>query len=450
MRDKYIVALFCLIGLGIGFYVWTQLEYYEEEVDVGWSLSAYINPYLAAEQFLEEIDLEVEGDFQLDPSKSLSVDSTIFISNSNYVLDKRRADSLVEWMERGGHVIIAAQVLSENENDVFLDRFDVEKYSYQTNAGVFSDDETGDNEEEPSLSDRIREAGKVVAEEDKKRIDRKQAEKEGRLNTLADKLVYEENQFDSNDMMTLTFAGVEGDFDILLAGEEYLDHPSLYMGEDETYEGYAPFYWESNDAGIGFMQFYVGEGLLTVVADGNIWNNENIGLFDHAYLLQLLTKNSGKVIFLRWAVVPSLFELLWTHYFEMCVVMTLILVLWLVYRGRRFGPVVDTSDRGRRSYREHLSAVGDFYWRYKNRDQLLKNARDAVWKEFNKKVFSARSLFADKGADKNGEAARLGHLAAMTEKNLDYVRILMTGETPQDEYKFYQLIKSLQKIRKQL
>ena len=234
---------------------------------------------------------------------------------------------------------------------------------------------------------------------------------------------------------------MEGDFNILIDSDEYLDHPSLYWDEETEYQGDKPFYWEGNETGINFMQFNVGSGLLTVIGDGTIWNNDRIGLFDHAHLLQILTDGSDAVVFLRGVSVPSLLELIWAYYRELCVMFAITLMLWIVYRARRFGPVADSSYRGRRSFREHLSAVGDFYWRHKQRDKLLKNARDAIWRENRIQFFSTR--------DKNDEE-KFQRLAMLTDQSVDHIRTLMQCEPPQDEFKFYQLIQSLQQIRKQL
>ena len=448
MQNKVVGIILFILALGFGIYLWTQLEYYEEEVEKGYSVAAYLNPYLAAEQYVRSLGHQAESSYQLEMSDDVANDATLFISNANHVLDERRADSLIEWMQKGGHVIIAAQVLTEGDEDVFLSRFGVEKYSNETEDDFVDeddneseDDNKSNGKEQESLGDRLREANRQLQQEQEKRLAREKAEKEGKLNTVADQLRYEESQFNASDLATLEFDGVEGKVQILIDREEYLYHDSFYWDDDTEYEGYKPFYWEGNDNGIIFMQFDVGDGLLTVIGDGSIWDNERIGLFDHALLLQILTDGNELVVFLRGADVPSLFELIWQNYFELCIVLAILLCLWLIYRGRRFGPILDTTDRGRRSYREHLSAVGDFYWRHKQREDLLNHARDAIWRDFNKKYFSARGA---------GETEMFERMALLTGKSAEYIRNMMRGEAPQDEFKFTQLIQTLQQIRKQL
>ncbi len=448
MKDKQLFALIAVLGLIFGFYLWTQLEYYEEEVDAGWSIAAYVNPYLAAEQFLAKRNIEVESSYQLDLANELSSDASLFIGNANDVLDKRRADSLIEWMEAGGHVIIAAQVLNEGEDDVFLSQFGVEKVGFEVDLfpdDFDFDDDVNVEEEEKSVGDRIREASELMQEEQEKqrlrREERERLEEEGRLKTVSDEIAFEESQRDQDNIMHLDFESVAGQFRILVDDDFYLDHPSFYYDDDVEYDDYAPFYWAGANNGTSFMQFNVEDGLLTVIGDGSIWDNNNIGLYDHAYLLEVLTDNTNKVVFLRAAVVPSLLELMWDNFRELCVILSLILLLWLVYRSRRFGPVIDATDLGRRSFREHLSAVGDFFWRHKHRDALLDNARDAVWREFNKKYFSARNDSKDE---------KLQKLSTLSDTPAEIVQSLMSGEAPQDEFKFYQQVKSLQRLRNQL
>lgn len=449
MKDKHLFALVAVLGVIFGAYLWTQLEYYEEEVDAGWSLAAYLNPYLAAEQFLEKQGLVVESSYQMDVANELTTDATLFISNANDVLDQRRADSLVEWMQAGGHIIIAAQVLNIGEDDVFLSQFGVDKIDYDVDLFpddfAFDADQEEQEDEDKSIGDRLREANELMQEEQAaqrlRREERERLEKEGRLETVADEIAFEESQLDEANIMLLKFDGVDGDFQIVFDGDFYLDHPSYYYEDDVEYEDYKPFYSAGTDDGTSFMQFYVDEGLLTVLGDGSIWDNDNIGLYDHAYLLETLTENTGKVVFLRGAVVPSLLELIWDNFRELSIILSLILLLWLVYRSRRFGPIIDTANLGRRSFREHLSAVGDFFWRHQHRDALLDNARQAVWREFNKKHFMASN---------DSEIEKIQKMSVLSDLPVNNIQALMAGEAPQDEFKFYQHVKSLQRLRNQL
>ena len=439
MKDKPLIIAVVVIVVGLLAYLGSQLEYYEEEVDSGWSLAAAFNSFLGAEKFLSRVGHEVESNYQLDINNSLSRDATLIISNPNHVLDERRADSLVEWMENGGHIIVAPLNYFGVSQDVFLDRFGVEKYSYRTD--LYPDGEPEGEKAELTLADRIRENNRIIAEEERKQKNREQAKEQGLLDNVTEEIEYDESLVDQENVVIFELESHRDKFRILLDTGYYLDHPALYEGDDSFYEGYRPVFWQGSDTGITFMQFEINDGLLTVLSDGTIWDNKRIGWFDHAYLLEILTEDSDSIIFLRGAIVPGFFELIWQYYRELCVSLILILALWLIYRARRFGAVHDGSYRGRRSYQEHLAAVGNFYWRHKQYEELLDNARQAVWREFNRKHITAKN---------ENKAQRYQRLAAVTELSVDKLQQIMDGEPPADEFKFYQRIKILQRIRKQL
>lgn len=441
MKNKIILFIACAVVIGGGSYLWTQVEYYREDVNLGPSFEATLNPYLAAEKFLQSRDLSVESRYQLDDISNLDVGSTLFISNANHVLNERRADALIEWLEKGGHIIIAAQVLNSNEDDVFLSRFDVKKYG--VNEEDTFDIGPNPNDDERSLGDQLREANRQLQEQQRELRERELARDRGELETLAQKLRFRENRYADDRVMTLSFDGRDNELRVLTSDSTYLDHPSFSYQQDEIdfYEGPRPYYSRGTDTGISFMRFTVGEGLLTVIGDSDIWTNDYIGLFDHAYLLRVLTQDSNNVVFLRGAEVPSLFELIWQHYRELCVVLALLLLAWLLYRGRRFGPIVSAGELGRRSYREHLSAVGNYYWRHNRKEELRAHARMAVWRTLNKKYYSSNR---DQTEDK------LHKLADLCDLPVTKIHDIMLGDIPQDEYKFFQMIKALQTLRKQL
>lgn len=439
MKDRTLVIIIAIVAVVAGVYVWTQMEYYEEEVYLGQSVAARLNPYLAAERYLQQVGVDVESAYQIDDGDNTSPNATLFIANANHVLSERQADRLIDWIETGGHIIVAAQLLGDNEDDVFLSRFEVSKYTEYDDDIEFDVDDFTDDEQ--SVGDRLREANRQFEAEMQREEEKRQAEEEGLLETVSDRLTFEENSHDAERLMTLSFEGYDEELKIYVHENEFLDHPSFYYEEDEEYEGFEPFYYQGLDAGTAFIQFEVGEGLLTILSDSSVWDNDHIGLFDHAFLLQILAGNSAKVIFLRGAQVPNLLDLILKYFFESSVALCLLLLGWLIYRGRRFGPIRVVNDRGRRSYREHLSAVGEFYWRNKRRDQLLTNARTAIWRELNKQFF--------RGIDET-EQNKIIKLAEVSDYSPDYIQSIMHSDAPQDEFKFFQLIKSLQTVRKRL
>ncbi|MFC4879144.1 hypothetical protein [Microbulbifer halophilus] len=61
-----------------------------------------------------------------------------------------------------------------------------------------------------------------------------------------------------------------------------------------------PVFWadmENETAGVPFIQFERGDGLLTLMADAGLWQSDRIGHFDHVFLLEQLASD-GDFVFL--------------------------------------------------------------------------------------------------------------------------------------------------------
>jgi len=200
-------------------------------------------------------------------------------------------------------------------------------------------------------------------------------------------------------------------------------------------------YWTDNEIAVGYLQLQVGEGKLSVMADLNIWQSQQIGLFDHAYLLRVLVGSADKVLFLANVSVPGLMSLIWKNFFELCIVLMVLGLVWVIYLSRRFGPVIDSNIQPRRSFREHVLAVGDYFWRNKMPGELLNGLREDIWLTMRKRY---------PGFDKLDDARQFNKLSAVTQLSEQAIQGLMQGVAPADEIRFFHTVKTLQKIRKML
>lgn len=421
--NPWLLLLLVLAG-GLLFTLSQMLERYEEPVDRGWSEAALRNPFLAAEQFLGKRAVPVESSDRLDVLEHLTPDSILVISNANHVLSRQRAAELVEWMEAGGHVVVAAQLHSDDEPDVLLSRFEVRKLPV--------------DEEDSADDDALTPSQQLKRQWDDSRLQREAPQQKW---TVAETTRRREALVPPEELLALSFEGIAYSLQIEYHGSASLDHPAFYLEDGEDYTGYRPFYWAGNDRGIGFLQMDVGEGLLTVMADVSIWNSSRIALYDHAYLLQLMTEGSDQVIFLYGAVVPGLLELVWQHFQELVVALLLLLATWLWYRMGRFGPVMDWGLETRRSFGEHIEAVGHFFWRQKMAEELLDSVRQEIWHSFYRRYPGAQALSGPQKLQKLAQAAGM---------DAERVRRLMLGKTAAEEIRFYHHVRSLQAIRKAL
>ena len=105
----------CLLGAG-GFYAWSKAIPYEEVVDRGPSPEALANPYLAAEHFLRLQGLAVERANGLERLASLPAKgNSLLLLGERGNMSPRQAGQLLDWARSGGHLLVVAEALWDDE-----------------------------------------------------------------------------------------------------------------------------------------------------------------------------------------------------------------------------------------------------------------------------------------------------------------------------------------------
>lgn len=128
--------------------------------------------------------------------------------------------------------------------------------------------------------------------------------------------------------------------------------------------------------GTHLVEFDVGEGILTVLSDMELWRNRKIGQLDHAALLaEVLGKSPGRIWLLYYISMPSLMEILWRDASWVVISFIAFLVFFLWSLNNRFGPFITYVKRQRRSLVEHITAAGLFDWRFNQGATLLEGVR---------------------------------------------------------------------------
>jgi hypothetical protein len=131
-----LVAILLLILLLAGGYWFAQnFERQSEEIRSGFSEAARRNPWLAAERFLQRLDIPVESlsgrEYLLAPPAQIGV---LLVRDLGPGLAPARQRELLEWVKAGGHLIVAAQrVPDEDEpNHPLLERLGVTLQSLES------------------------------------------------------------------------------------------------------------------------------------------------------------------------------------------------------------------------------------------------------------------------------------------------------------------------------
>ena len=327
MRTKLVwggIGLLLLILLGSGVYWFFQNhEQRTREISVDVSPFAKRNQLLAAERFLDRLGIVTESvsgrDHLLNPPQQSGL---LLVSNLGSSLPADREEALLDWVKRGGHLVI-------------------------TPVNEWDDDEaSGGNNLLDSLGVQL-----IIRESESDPED-ESAEDESDQKLLP--VVFEMPGF------TGEVAVAFSDQRVLFDSEEQAD------------------WWIETDEGAHLLQFNLGRGKITVLSDHDFFSNKSIGEEDHALFLALLARDQKRAWLLYSSDMPSLFLLLWRHATSLVVSLLCLILLLVWFLTQRSGPIKSTDLIIRRNLMEHLSAVGHYIWRTDHAAQTFKQSQAAL------------------------------------------------------------------------
>lgn len=304
------LLLACLLGAG-GLYVWHKAIPYDEVVDRGPSPEALGNPYLAAEHFLRQQGLAVERASGLERLSDLPPNGrSLLLLGERDNMTPRQVDQLLDWAKSGGHLLVVAEALWDEETaksgDLLLDSLHIQ----QT---------LSDESEQPAPA-------------------RKQ--KKPDLTKL----------YVDNETAPAYFSF---DTDFNLTDPKHLAQFSANSARSSH-----------------LMQLNLGQGRVTVVTDSDLWKTPGIGQHDNAWLLWYLNQGTD-VSLLFNSDVDDLFTLLMRYFPQALVALAALIALALWQAGMRKGPIQAPAPRARRQLQEHLQASADFLLRRSGQGTLL-------------------------------------------------------------------------------
>ena len=304
------LLLACLLGAG-GLYVWHKAIPYDEVVDRGPSPEALGNPYLAAEHFLREQGLVVDHANGLERLSDLPPkDRSLLLLGERGNMTPRQVDQLLDWAKSGGHLLVVAEALWDEETDksgdLLLDRL----YIHQT------------------LSD---EPDQLAPARKKKGPD---------LTKL----------YVDNETAPAYFSF---DTDFNLTDPKHLAQFSANSAKSSH-----------------LMQLNLGQGSVTVVTDSDLWKTPGIGKHDNAWLLWYLNQGTGVTLLFN-SDVDDLFTLLMRYFPQALAALAALIALALWQAGMRQGPIQAPAPKARRQLQEHLEASADFLLRRSGQGPLL-------------------------------------------------------------------------------
>lgn len=420
-----VIALGVLI-IGFGFYAYNYLlEWRKEEVDTGPTREARKNPFLAAELFLNRLNIETEvtRSFSLFDDMALNGEEvgksdTVIVINGRGAIKGRRFDNALSWIEQGGTLVTSTAnpfIGLTVGDDPLLAELDLEIVEMESEDESADEEETSEGEsEDPSANDD-------EEKEDKPKVDLV----EEILNAL------KEDPCETDAPLSqVEFAGEDETLEADFRADNYLD---FYEQE--------PAGWISNETGVVLTYHEVDDGYVYVTVDNQIWTNSRIQCFDHAYVLWQLINPEGKVWFVMNQESPSLTAMIWTASPAAVTAALLSLLLWLWKSGVRLGPVYRPKKIERRSFAEHIHANAVFLWRHQRPQILVDQLKKDILLRVGRRIRHFDSL---------DDSEQLDHLEQLT--GLDRTEIHRAFFQPLEKYKqdFVVVCKTLKKIKEKL
>ncbi len=199
----------------------------------------------------------------------------------------------------------------------------------------------------------------------------------------------------------------------------------------------------ADEDGTYLLRLALGRGMITVLSDADFFTNYRIAQNDHAaYLWHVAQADNQRPVWLVYKdSMPPLHRWLMQHAWTALTAGTLALVLWLWAASRRFGPALVAAPLKRRRLLDHVDATGRFLWRAGQGEQLMKGARQALYRTLELRHpawagISSQELYQ--------------RLAVLSGVPQEQIQIALLYTHLGSEHEFTKVIQTLERIRKSL
>ena len=356
----------------------TKMEWYEDIEFSGYSNEARENPLYASSLLLDRYGyssnhVEDSNFFNTLGEKN---DGVVWLMEADVITEDRLFNDLVEWTERGGHLILGLDDPMSDRLDETLVVFDIEAYTsfdvitksppwmreYKKMVIDFEDDDREDElvtrsphvEPAPKPLTGSTLLGSVVNTSDTQLTFRPEASKPQAITI----------QYDNKAEIFTEKRPVHG----VLSNVEYWNKDSD-VSTDNAYVN---------------VQVRYGKGLVTVLGDAYMFSNRNMKNRDNgAYLLHLLNTHPSTDVsyFTGLRSTPGLISTLWEKFPALLSLLALALLGWVLYAASRLGPIRTEQAPGRTNLVTHLRARGHFWRRRGDLKPMSEPVRQAALRE---------------------------------------------------------------------
>ncbi|MCQ2029143.1 DUF4350 domain-containing protein [Stutzerimonas zhaodongensis] len=297
---------------------------YSEVIEHGPAPEVRSTPYLAAEQFLVAQKRAVDRADNLAALGGLPPENRILLLLGERAdMTPMQAEQLLEWVTNGGHLVFVAERIwderSASSGDLLLDALGLQQYE-----------------------------------------------------TIAEESADSSKQSGADRNLELTRLYLENE-----EAPAYLAFDTSFHLYDAGKKAHA---WANSQGATHMLQLQHGAGLITALTDSWIWQNDRIDGYDHAWLLWYLTQDR-EVTFVYRTGHDSLAKQLLKHFPEALLALLLILAFTLWHLSHRLGPLIETTNHGRRQLEEHIRASADFLYRRAGQGHLLTSLQHDIMRQ---------------------------------------------------------------------
>ncbi|MBA4503357.1 DUF4350 domain-containing protein [Marinobacterium marinum] len=359
-----------LLLAGFAYLFSTQLERKQEVIDEGPAPEVSRNAFFAAGMLLEQRGLSVEHyRYPVDPTRLGRYDTLVLTDTSYLLEDDERIEQLLTWVDAGGRLIWPYSVdLGPDPLNEVLGIGHEYPGSDERSKASHKNKRLPDSETEAAMDETLESLAEELEVKARMERDALSPREQVRVDIQA-----REARVQPRELSRLELPGGE-------VVSQHFGELSLREALDTPVGAFRPRLEAVSRSAesVEILLLQLGAGQIAVMKDIDIWSNHRIGLFDHAYLLNHLV--AGPVHIQRYSEWPPLRLLIWQNAPEALLISVCLLLAWLLYRGRRFGPVLLQDRQQRRTLREHVEAVARFHHQYGQLDFVLAPLRQQVIK----------------------------------------------------------------------
>lgn len=321
-----------------------------EEIDIptGYKGKARTDPFLAAQMLLQEMGHETERKPSFSQLPSAWDGGTVFLSGESGI-PEARARQLLDWVEDGGHLVYALAGCAAYNDWGFTG---TSTYGY-----------AGNEDRADPILEKL--GVEVVGKEDTAKTPNQKDDQETPAEAARRRFLEPE------DVPTTLNKVVMGEetFDVEIPSMHWLSLQRMLK-------------WGESHAGTleksPMLSLRQGQGRVTVISHARPFRNRYLDEKDHArWLVALVGEEPAEVHFIV-TLQSSFWTLLWSRAWMPLVGLALVTLIWLWLNMPRFGPMRQVELHETKHFTEHISALGQFFYRLKRSDVLLSAAADAV------------------------------------------------------------------------